>query len=80
MATTAIQYRFKTLDYVANLISQDCYLAVVDISKAYRAVHIYPPHRRYHGFEWDGHWFTDNRLSFGLKCAPYVFTCLVRIL
>lgn len=23
-----------------------------------------------------GHWFTDNRLSFGLKCAPFVFTCL----
>lgn len=52
MNTTAVQFRFRTLDHVANLVNRGCYLGVVDISKAYRAVHIYPPHRRYHGFEW----------------------------
>lgn len=76
MSTTAVQFRFKTLDHVAELLTQGCYLAIVDISKAYRAVHIYPDHRRYHGFEWGGDWYEDNRLSFGLKCAPYIFTCL----
>lgn len=43
MNTTVVQFRFKTLDYVANIITKNCYLAVVDISKAYRSVHIYPP-------------------------------------
>lgn len=76
MHSTAIQFRFKTLDYVSTLIKKDCYLGVVDISKAYRSVHIYPPHRQYHGFEWEGNWYVDNRLSFGLRCAPYIFTCL----
>lgn len=76
MNTTAVQFRFKTLDHVAELLTEGCYLAIVVISKAYRAVHIHSNHRRYHGFEWGGNWYTDNRLSFGLKCAPYVFTCL----
>lgn len=76
MSTTALPFHFQTLDYVANVIKPDCFLAVVDISSAYRAVPIYPPHRKYHGFEWGGRYYTDNRLSFGLKCAPYIFTCI----
>lgn len=77
MATTALPFQFKTLDYVAeNIVTHGCFLAVVDIAKAYRSVHIYPPHKQFHGFRWGDNYFTDNRLSFGLKCAPYIFSSI----
>lgn len=77
MSTTALTFRFKTLDYVAeNIVTPNCFLAVVDITSAYRSVSIYPPHKIFHGFRWGDVYYTDNRLSFGLKCAPYVFTCI----
>lgn len=74
MSTTALSFHFQTLDYVADIIRPGSFLAVVDISSAYRSVPIYPPHRKYHGFKWGDRYYTDNRLSFGLKCAPYIFT------
>lgn len=76
MSTTALPFHFQTLDYVADVIRPGGFLAVVDISSAYRSVPIFPPHRRYHGFKWGDAYYTDNRLSFGLKCAPYIFTCI----
>lgn len=74
MQTTACEFKYKTLDYVSELLTAGDYLGVVDIKSAYRMVHIYPPHRVYHGFEWRGEYLVDNRLSFGLKCAPFIFT------
>lgn len=74
MCTTACKFKYKTLDYVATLLSRGDYLAVIDIASAYRSVHIHPEHRVYHGFEWQGQYYVDNRLSFGLKCASFIFT------
>lgn len=74
MSTTARDFHYKTLDFVAGCLSHGDYLSVVDIAAAYRTVHIYPDHRQYQGFEWRGDYYLDNRLSFGLKCAPFIFT------
>lgn len=76
MFTTARDFHYKNLDLVATILSQGDYLSVVDIASAYRTVHIFPGHCQYQGFEWRGSYYVDNRLSFGLKCAPYIFTSI----
>lgn len=76
MCTTAKEFHYKTLDYVADIILPGDYLSVVDISSAYRTVHIFPAHRTYQGFSWEDRYYVDNRLAFGLKCAPFIFTCI----
>lgn len=59
-------------------------MTVVDIQAAYRAVPIFPEHRKYLGFiwEWEGQarYFQDNRLCFGLSTGPFYFhsiSCLL---
>lgn len=65
---------------VIDLVSPPSYLAVVDIQAAYRAVSIYPGHRKYLGSKWtlDGKevFLEDNRLCFGLSSGPYYFNSI----
>lgn len=57
---------------------------MVDIKSAYRSVNISVGHRTFQGFCWehDGREsiFTDNCLSFGLRCAPSIFTRLTEFM
>ena len=80
MSTTAKEFTFMKLDQVAEYMSQDCWFAVLDLKAAYRSVHIYPLHRKFQGFMWEvngvSEYLTDNCLSFGLKCAPFIFSRL----
>lgn len=78
MDQTHQYFSYNSVDLVASLMSQDCFMATLDISSAYRSVHIHPAHWKYHGIAWDiegsFRFLYDVRLSFGLKCAPFVFT------
>lgn len=53
-------------------------MAVVDIKAAYRSINFSMAHRQFQGFKWyhagSPAYFTDNCLSFGLRCAPAIFT------
>lgn len=70
-------FSMKSVDDVSNLLLEGDYMCVLDIQSAYRAVPINPDHRRYQGFSWrwegEARYFTDNRMCFGLRCAPYYF-------
>ena len=58
-------------------MSPSCYFASVDIKSTYRSVHIHPGDRQYQGFVWNyqgSHFFQDNCLCFGLRCASFIFT------
>ena len=48
-------------------------MSVVDLKSAYRSVSVFAPHAEFQGFEWEGAWYLNNRLSFGLRCAPSIF-------
>lgn len=80
MSETHHPFSYNTVDYVASLMCQNWYMCTVDISAAYRTVHINPAHWTYQSINWiidgiptDLH---DTRLCFGLRCAPYIFTQL----
>ena len=78
MNTTALDFSYKSVDDVADNMSQYCYMATVDISSAYRSISVNPDHWTYQGVMWnvleeDEH-LVDTRLCFGLKCAPFIFT------
>ena len=80
METTANSFKFHCVDDAVSYVKQGSYCAVTDISSAYRSVSVYPGHRRFQGFVWDSgggdEYYVDNRLCFGLGCAPYIFNQL----
>ena len=80
MSTTCKEFTFLKLDEVADYMEHSCWFAVLDLQAAYRSVHIFPQHRTFQGFVWDVNglpgYLTDNCLSFGLRCAPYIFSRL----
>lgn len=78
MITTFAPFRYVTLDDISDELVGNEFLAVVDIKPAYRSINISPRHRKYQGFKWTlegvSNYYTDNCISFGLRCAPYLFT------
>ena len=78
MDTTFQTFNYITMDQVAASVTPDCYMASVDISSAYRSISIREDQWTYQGINWpvDGQlvplW--DARLSFGLRCAPFIFS------
>lgn len=72
------EFSYKSIDDVVDNMEQNDYIAVVDISDAYRSVSIHPSDRSYQGISWDFgegpvH-LEDNRLSMGLSSSPYIFS------
>ena len=80
MDTTFETFSYASTDQVCDLMSEGCYMATVDIAAAYRSVSINPDQWTYQGIKWiinDEHkYLYDVRLSFGLCCAPFIFTQL----
>ena len=67
------KFSFHSVDSAAQLITQNCYFAIVDLSKAYRSVPIHPSHWQLQGLKWNNQYYVDTRLCFGLRCAPSIF-------
>ena len=78
METTFHPFNYITVDHVAANVRQGCYMATVDISAAYRSISIREDHWTYQGINWpiNGQLLPlwDARLSFGLRCAPFIFS------
>ena len=70
-------FQYKNVDHVLAMLQEGDYMAVVDIKSAYRAVPIFPDHRRYLGLKWEINGETvfieDSRLCFGLCLGPSYF-------
>ena len=82
MSTTCEVFKYNSINDVAHMLVGGDFMSVVDIASAYRAVPIFPGHAEYLGFKWDfddgegEKYLCENRLSFGLKCAPFIFNML----
>lgn len=80
MTDTCRPFSYNTLDLVCDRLSKGDFMACTDIKAAYRSVTIWPQHWRYQGFHWKDNggssYYCDTRLSFGLKCAPYIFNSI----
>lgn len=77
MSQTAKPFKYKSLDLVSDSITRGCYMACTDIQAAYRSVHVHPHQWKFQGFKWSDKgstsYYYDTRLSFGLRCAPFIF-------
>ena len=84
MSSTCKEFTFTKLDYVAEVMTPGCWMAVLDLKSAYRTVHIAPGDRKFQGFVWnwqgENRCFEDNRLCFGIRCAPYIFSRLTEFI
>ena len=77
MDTTAKPFSYNSINTVVAQLDKEDYMCVVDLKSAYRSINVYDPHTSYQGFAWDFgdgvRYYKSNRLTFGLKCAPYIF-------
>lgn len=71
---------FKLEDKMAamRLISQDCYMATVDLKQAYHLISISAVHRKYLRFKFKGKLYEFCCVPFGLCTAPWLFTKLMK--
>ena len=80
MTETFSTFQYKSCDDAMSLISQGCWMACVDLQSAYRSVAIHPSHRKFCGLSWNfgngERFMTDNFLSFGQRCAPFILNRL----
>ena len=80
MESTFKSFSYNTVEDAVTLLDPGDFMAVVDISSAYRAVSINPDHVEFQGLSWDfgngAQYLVDRRLCFGLRCAPNIFDAI----
>ena len=80
MTTTFRSFSYNSVDTAVQVLSPGDHMSVVDISSAYRTVSVHADHTSFQGFTWDfgegEEVLRDNRLCFGLRCAPNIFDSL----
>ena len=69
-------YHFKmdSLSTITKLVSQNCYMASVDMKDAYYSIPIRSSDRKFLRFIWEGELYEFTCLPNGLSCAPRIFT------
>ena len=80
METTFKAFSYNSVEDAVDILAPDDFMAVVDISSAYRSVNVNPDQVDFQGFTWDfgkgPKMMVDRRLCFGLRCAPNIFNSL----
>lgn len=78
MQQTAQKFKFINLDMVADVMTKQCFMSSIDISHAYRSIHVNPEHWTYQGLRWEiggvTRFLVDTRLCLGISCAPYIYS------
>ena len=72
-------FQYTSVDRVARAahrLGPGALLAKADIKAAYRLVPVHPEDRPLLGMQWQGQYFIDARLPFGLRSAPIIFTAV----
>ncbi len=73
--THTVHFEFASIDDACRVIMlyKIVFGGKFDLVSAYRHIPIWPEHWDLLGFMWDGIYYIDLRLCFGLNTAPYVF-------
>ena len=67
----SLQY-MKFDDIIAGIMR----LAKFDVQNAHRIVPVHRADRQLLGMKWRGAFYVDMVLPFGVRSAPYIFTCI----
>ena len=80
MKETFTTFSYKSVDLVSENLRHLEYMAVTDLTSAYRSAMIRPCDRKFQGLHWqvgsDTVFIQDNFLSFGTRVAPFIFNRL----
>ena len=71
--------RYTSVEAVAlaaQQLGKGAQMAKLDIKSAYRLVPVHPQDRYLLGVEWEGAYYVDAALPFGLRSAPKIFTAV----
>ena len=71
-------FKMDTLNAALTLITQNCYMASIDLKDAYYSVPIHNEHKKFLRFLWKGQCFEYNVLPNGLAPGPRWFTKLLK--
>ena len=73
-------YHFKmdSLSTITRLVTQNCYMASVDMKDAYYSIPIRSSDRKFLRFIWEGDLYEFTCLPNGLSCAPRIFTKILK--
>ena len=71
---------FKLSDFrtTMRLISSGDYMTSIDLKDAYYLLSVVESDRKYLRFQWKGELYQFTCIPFGLNCAPYIFTKIMR--
>ena len=77
MQQTYKPFSYKSVSTAVEILDQGNFMSLIDLKSAYRTVNVFGPYCTFQGFRWQvgkrSNFFENNRLSFGLRCAPYIF-------
>ena len=73
-------FKMESLESALTFVTKDCYIASVDLTKAYYLVSVHPDHRKYLRFQWKGSLYQYNVLPNGLSQGPYLFSKIMKVL
>jgi hypothetical protein len=79
-SVTYRHFKMDSLLTAINLMSQDCYMASIDLKDAYYSVPVSMAMRKYLAFQWEGTTYRYTCLPNGLACAPRYFTKITKVL
>ena len=79
----AYTLHYSTVDDVAriaNKLGQGCFMAKIDLKSAFRLIPISKDDWELLGIHWQGSFYVDKQLPFGLRSAPFLFNQLAMAL
>ena len=68
----------KVDDFIAGIMQfgQGTLMTKFDVQNAYRILPVHPADRPLLGTKWQGVFYVELVLSFAIRSAPYIFTCI----
>ena len=74
---------YVSIDFLLSLVleaGKGSTLVKADIKEAYRMLPIHPEDQGLLGIQWEGEFYTDKALLFGLRSTPKIFTAVANAL
>ena len=71
-------FRMETVHTVADMVTPNSFMATIDLKDAYYSIPINECSQKFLKFEWRGCLYKYVALAFGLSCAPFIFTKVLK--
>lgn len=71
-------FKLEDLRTAVKLVTDDCYMATLDLKDAYFMINIHQQSRKYLRFIFEEQIFEFKVLAFGINTAPYIFTKITK--